>query len=180
MSNKVFWGILVIILGGFVFFVATGNKSNKTPSRDSIGAISGVKEKSKQENKHQQGRITYPDSPPMGGNHNPIWVGCDQKVYDQPVQSESAVHSLEHGAVWITYTSALEPSQVDLLKAKVATAPATFMSPYPEQKSPLVLTAWGKQLELTDAKDSRIDQFITKYRKSADSPEPGATCTAPQ
>lgn len=179
MSNKVFWGIIIALIGGFVLFTAVGDKSNK-PTRDSIGAIPGVRENVKQDNKHVQGTVNYPDSPPMGGNHNPVWAGCDQKVYDMPLQTENAVHSLEHGAIWITYTAALEKSQVDLLKAKVASAPATFMSPFPQQKSPLVLTSWGRQLELTDAKDSRIDQFITKYRKSADAPEPGATCASPQ
>lgn len=31
-----------------------------------------------------------------------MWADCDCAVYDQQVRSENAVHSLEHGAVWIT------------------------------------------------------------------------------
>ena len=34
------------------------------------------------------------------GEHNPVWQNCG--FYNKPVRDESAVHSLEHGAVWIT------------------------------------------------------------------------------
>ena len=50
---------------------------------------------------HVDQDIDYPQSPPIGGDHNPVWQNCG--VYRDPVLDEMAVHSLEHGAVWITY-----------------------------------------------------------------------------
>jgi hypothetical protein len=52
------------------------------------------------------------------------------------------------------------------------------MSPYPDQESPIALTAWGVQLGVDDADDQRIDEFLTTYRSGPQSPEPGATCEA--
>jgi hypothetical protein len=46
--------------------------------------------------------VDYPQSPPVGGPHNPIWQNCG--FYSKPVRDEYAVHSMEHGAVWITYS----------------------------------------------------------------------------
>lgn len=178
MSNKVFWGILATIIIGFGIIFTISKNSDTTLSRDDIKNIEGLKEFENLENKHAVGNLPYPQSPPVGGNHNPTWVACDQKSYDTPVQKEKAVHALEHGAVWITHTSTLEKSKIDALKEKVKTSSATFLTPYAEQTSPIILTAWGKQLEVSDVNDPRIDQFLVKFRKSPQAPEPGATCSS--
>src|SRR5512143_1979998 len=39
--------------------------------------------------------------PPVFGEHYPAWQNCG--IYDQPVELGSALHSMEHGAVWLTY-----------------------------------------------------------------------------
>jgi hypothetical protein len=43
--------------------------------------------------------------------------------------------------------------------------------------SPVVLTAWGTQLEVDDASDPRVEPFLAKYRQGEQTPEPGAPCT---
>jgi hypothetical protein len=48
--------------------------------------------------KHTAGEVDYAQNPPVGGAHNPVWQNCG--FYDKPIRDESAVHSLEHGAVW--------------------------------------------------------------------------------
>ena len=50
---------------------------------------------------HTTDPVEYEQSPPVGGAHDPSWQRC--LVYDAPIRNENAVHSLEHGAVWITY-----------------------------------------------------------------------------
>ena len=51
------------------------------------------------------------------------------------------------------------------------------VSPYPEQRSPIVLTGWGVQLELDSLDDDRFDTFIEQYRVGPNTPERGASCT---
>jgi hypothetical protein len=50
---------------------------------------------------HTTEDVVYPQDPPAGGAHAPIWLECG--VYDEPVREENAVHDLEHGSVWITH-----------------------------------------------------------------------------
>jgi hypothetical protein len=125
---------------------------------------------------HQDGTITYPMDPPAGGPHNPRWLTCTGRVYPDPVGKEKAVHSLEHGAVWITYRPGLDAASVDRLAARVRGQDYTMLSPYPGQQRPISVQAWGYQLTVDSADDNRIDAFIRQYRITA-SAEPGAPCS---
>jgi len=128
------------------------------------------------ERSHVQTEVDYKDAPPVGGNHAPQWLACNGSIYDEPVVDENAVHSLEHGAVWITYKPDLSNEQIEALKSKVKGY--SFISPYPEQESPVMLTAWGVQLSVDSVDDERVDQFLAKFRQGPQTPEPGATCNA--
>jgi hypothetical protein len=52
---------------------------------------------------HTEGEVDYEQSPPAGGEHNPVWQNCG--YYAEPVRDENAVRSLEHGAVWLSAMS---------------------------------------------------------------------------
>jgi hypothetical protein len=86
------------------------------------------------------------------------------------------VHSLEHGAVWVTYNDDVSDGDVEELAGLIEGEPYGLMSPLPEQESPIVLTAWGRSLELDDAGDDRIGDFITAYASGTQTPERGAAC----
>lgn len=121
-------------------------------------------------------RVDYEESPPVGGRHapSPYWQNCG--YYDAPIQNESAVHSLEHGAVWLTYRPDLPQAQVDLLREK-AEQSYLLVSPYEDQEAPVVASSWNHQLELDGANDERIDSFIRSFREGPDTPERGAACS---
>lgn len=123
---------------------------------------------------HVTTAVTYPQSPPAGGEHAPIWLNCG--VYDKPVPSENAVHSMEHGAVWVTYRPDLPAAQVEQLRKAI---PDTYavLSPFSGLQAPVVASAWGRQLTLNGVDDPRLGAFIRAYRQGAQAPEPGAACT---
>jgi hypothetical protein len=127
--------------------------------------------------RHVAGPQTYKTSPAVGGDHNETWQNCEGDVYAAAIPEEHAVHSLEHGAVWITYDpEKLTPAQIATLSAKVKGKNYTLMSPYPGLKTPVSLQAWGFALFVDDVDDSRIDKFLKEYRQEA-SVEDGATCS---
>lgn len=126
--------------------------------------------------KHQESGFSYPQQPPVGGAHHPVWANCG--VYDRQIKPQHAVHSLEHGAVWITYRSSLPKAQITSLE-QTATKQGSYLlvSVLDRQSAPIVLTAWGKQLKVSSADDPTIDAFIRDYRQGPQTPEPGASCT---
>ncbi|MDT0461521.1 DUF3105 domain-containing protein [Streptomyces gibsoniae] len=126
---------------------------------------------------HTTDLVTYPMEPPVGGNHNPIWQNCNGDVYTKPVNNMNAVHSLEHGAVWVTYNSKAAKSDVEALAAKVKRTPYTLMSPVEDQKDPIMLSAWAHQRTVKSANDPAVDKFFATFVQGDQTPEPGAACT---
>ncbi|MFI5842887.1 DUF3105 domain-containing protein [Catenuloplanes sp. NPDC051500] len=126
---------------------------------------------------HKSGPQTYKTSPPVGGDHNASWQNCMGDVYDAPIANEHAVHSLEHGAIWITYKTGLPQDQIDALAAKVKGNDFMLMSPIDGLSNNISLQAWGYQLKLDSASDERIDTFIKALRLNA-TQEPNAPCSS--
>ncbi len=115
------------------------------------------------------------DLPPAGGVHDHLFQNCG--IYSSPIESEKAVHSMEHGAVWITYQPGLPEADIALLQEKVRGQEYLLLSPYPGLGSPVVLTSWGVQLETSSVRDKRIEGFIARYLLGPATPERGASCT---
>lgn len=124
---------------------------------------------------HTEGPTSYAQTPPAGGVHNPAWLNCG--YYPAPVPNQYAVHSLEHGAVWITYRPDLPAAQVDALRGRANAQTFMLVSPYPDLPAPVVASAWGKQVRLDSASDPALDTFIRDFRQGPQTPEPGAACT---
>lgn len=141
----------------------------------STAKIDGVRSFGHLSRNHVQGTVSYAQNPPVGGDHSPVWLNCG--IYDKPVPNENAVHDMEHGAVWITYRPGLPADQLAELKATAGKTTFVDLSPYPGLTSPIVISAWGKQLALQKADDPRLADFVSAYRQGPQTPEPGAPCT---
>jgi hypothetical protein len=130
---------------------------------------------------HQDGDLQYAQLVPVGGVHNPQWLNCG--IYDEPVRRENAIHSMEHGAVWLAYRPDLPAEQVDYLRNIVRNERAELgenlilLAPLPDLDVPLVATAWRAQLKLDDVYDERLQLFLDRYQRGPYYPEPGASCT---
>ncbi|MEU0097514.1 DUF3105 domain-containing protein [Streptomyces sp. NPDC006267] len=143
------------------------------------GTIEGLKswDAAKLGRNHVAGPVDYPMKPPVGGDHNPSWMNCDGEVYEKALPDVNAVHSLEHGAVWVTYNDTADDADVAELAERVKRTPFTLMSPYAGQEGAIMLSAWGKQVAVDSADDERVDRFFAQYVQGAQTPEPGAPCT---
>lgn len=123
---------------------------------------------------HVDGTIYGLDEVPAGGPHASIWQNCG--YYDIQVRAENVIHSMEHAAVWITYSSAVSPEDANRLKRYTSSGAKVVVSLVAAQDSTYIATAWGYQLKLTDQDDSRLSQFVNEFRGSRQAPEPGGTC----
>lgn len=127
---------------------------------------------------HVETPVKYEMNPPVGGDHHPRWMNCNGDVYKNPLPEVNAVHSLEHGAVWVTYNEKAAKADVDKLAATVGKTPYTLMSPIKEQTGAIMLSAWGKQLTVETADDPRVKQFFTKYVQGEQTPNPAPPARA--
>ncbi|MER7682467.1 MULTISPECIES: DUF3105 domain-containing protein [unclassified Streptomyces] len=177
--------VVGLVVGGVVLVRSQSDKSD-TAASDSKGAGSGhfvtgkdgVRTWSgKLSRNHVTKTVDYPMEPPVGGDHNQVWMNCNGDVYTKPVNNMNAVHSLEHGAVWVTYNGKASDADVKALAEKVKKTPYTLMSPVADQKDPVMLSAWGKQRTVTGASDPAVNSFFSEFVQGKQTPEPGAACT---
>jgi hypothetical protein len=124
--------ILAGLVGGGWYLIDAAQRKDEAKA----APIDGVKSWSKLSQNHVTETVDYKMSPPVGGDHNQVWVNCDKQVYTKPVPNENAVHGLEHGAVWITYNDKAAKADVESLTDLVNKTTYTFMSPYEDQSSP--------------------------------------------
>jgi hypothetical protein len=124
-------------------------------------------------NRTVKGPIDYHRKPPTNGNHAPLWQNCG--YYPEPIQDRHAVHSMDHGVVWITYRPDLPQKQLETLRS-YANENYVIVSPYPGQNAPVIATSWRVQLDLDGADDPRLDQFVDEFKVSELAPLSGNRC----
>jgi hypothetical protein len=183
------WGSILMFVAvgaialGIIGFGAFAVFQNSKTWEDRAAAINGIQNFRKSDpkilkyEKHEYGPLKYTVTPPVGGSHNPNWQRCQGDVYTAPIASEHALHSMEHGAVWITYQPDLAKSEVDKLAKKVKGNEYMLMSPFPGLDKKISIQTWGYQLKVDSASDKRLDEFIGALREKS-APEAGATCTS--
>ncbi len=184
------WGLIAAAIAVVVFAAAVityavvqVNEANalKVESVDEIEGIQSYDYPAGQE--HVTTAVDYAESPPVGGPHAPPpdWADCTGTVYDVDIRHENAVHSLEHGAVWITYNpDEVSGDDIDTLAALVEGEAGRMLSPYVGLDSPISVQSWGHQLKVDSATDERLKQFADFLTLNNEfTPEPGASCENP-
>ena len=171
--------VLVLALGGILVYAVQNTGSGFRTALDRLDeTFSGLQVSDNLSAEHVATRVAYPDMAtraPDGGDHNAIPQTC--AVYDAPIVPEHAVHSLEHGAVWVTYRPGLPQDQVDALRTLVEGNPSyRMLSPYPGQESPVSAQAWGRRLEAGSASDPQLQRFVDEYTDGPQTREKGASC----
>jgi Protein of unknown function (DUF3105) len=135
--------------------------------------------------KTQDEVVKYDILPPVGGRHAGVWQNCG--IYDNEIRNETAVHALEHGAIWFTYKPSIPETDKIKLRQIVASNKYTLMSPFPSQDANIIVTAWAVQLKLNEMDDAKIQTMLDKYMFDPSKPsgkdpqnpsEFGAQCAA--
>jgi hypothetical protein len=184
------WGLIaaavvVVVFAVSVIGVAVYKVRESEADKVTLGDIKGVQSFDYSPGQeHVTTEVDYKESPPVGGPHDGNWADCTGTVYDVDIRHENAVHSLEHGAVWVTYDpDKLSDADIEKLAALVDGKPYRLMSPYAGLDSAISLQSWNHQLKVDSADDERIAQFVDLMTTNADVeghyPEIGASCENP-
>ena len=155
--------------------VALAGCSAGTPPAPTPSGLVDVQRFADLSHQHKEGPLPYEQVPPVGGAHNPRWLACD--VYAAPVPAEFAVHSMEHGGIWVTYRPDVPPAEVQKLAALRALDPEyVLVSPFEGLPAPVVASSWGLQLRVDSADDPRLAEFVRSYAGGDQGGEPGVPC----
>lgn len=125
---------------------------------------------------HVDPPVSFDQSPSIGGDHYPFWQNCG--FYTVELIEGAATHTMEHGAVWITYNAdKVSEAELSTLSGMAADNGKLLISPYPHAEK-LVLSAWGVQQRTELApQDSAVADFIEEWVDNPDLPEAGVRCT---
>jgi hypothetical protein len=165
-------GLLLGACGGDSGGSSSGSSAAPSSAAPSIPGVRSLDYTEQQYHLHFLGPLNYAQQPPFGGAHSPVPLNCG--VYTTVVPNENAVHSLEHGAVWLTYKPGVDPAP--LAELTTINPSYTLVSPYPQQTSPVVASAWGLQLAVDAPTDPRLRQFVSAYVGNGLGGEQGARC----
>jgi hypothetical protein len=126
---------------------------------------------------------TYQDGPATSGYHEQSWIS-EPKVFDSQPTETQAVHSMEHGAVFVYYLPEAEggiaQDVIERLSQGAQGDQATFLGPYPAltPETALTLTAWNRRQScpagdaLTpQAASTIVDGFVTAFECTGNAPE---------
>lgn len=169
--------LAVVALAALAALVTAGCTSgpDAAPSPSSVGdLLDEVRTAQIDDRSHVDTAVDYDQVPPLGGAHAPVWANCGFYP-DQDVPDELAVHSLEHGAVWITFPADGEFDQ-QALGDLAAGQSHVLVNPSPDVDQ-VTATAWGAQLAVDALDDPALAAFIETYVQGPQTPEPGATCS---
>lgn len=166
--KRFIWITGVVVVGGLAAVVFLSQPELR-------GVPDGTETVAVGDPQHVAGELHDDGEVPAGGAHNEIWQNCG--FYHQEINSENAVHSLEHGAVWISYDPSMSSDGIDALRRFVSRSEKVLVSPVPGQDATIIVTAWGTQLVLDDHTDVRLGQFVNEFSGASSAPEPGGRCT---
>jgi hypothetical protein len=134
----------------------------------------------------------YTDTPATSGLHDPAWLPEEPKVYDAQPPEAQAVHSLEHGAVFVYYLpeadGGLPQEVIDRLAQIGGGSDATFVAPYPTLTADraLTITAWNRRQSCPAANQADeglsaadaatiVNGFVTAFECTGNAPESSNT-----
>lgn len=162
------WATLAIAL--LIVAVAAGWKSissRPTPAPQATNALAHVETFPCPERQHVPvgTPIHYPTDPPVCGRHYPTAV--KPGFYTSEQAPGSLVHSLEHGEIVIYYDTpgdAALTALKRLARRYTGAWDGVVVVPRKGLGSHLILTAWGKKLELSTFDANAISAFLDAYR----------------
>lgn len=158
--------IAIIIIGGIAFVF-----TRPTKEKPQVGEA--IAEQGASHIGQGSDHPPYNSNPPTSGPH---WASpAECKIYTKEIPDESVLHSLEHGAVWVTYkdkdNKELISKLTDLIKGESG---KLILSPRSKNDSAIAVASWGKLMKLEEFDGEQISEFISANKNQ--SPEPFASC----
>lgn len=108
----------------------------------------------------------YETSPATSGPHASIWAPCG--IYAEEVPEVYSVHTMEHGAVVVHHDPALDPTEIDAIRATARRLGShVVVTPRAGLTESVVLTAWTVLARLETPDTVAIEAFWNDHSQQA-------------
>jgi len=173
-TSKIIWTIVILGIIGLIVWGALQPKIEKIEpvfleGITELGEVFPIQKVS-----HigiREAHDEYNSNPPTSGPH--FAKAPLPGFYQKEFKDEEALHGLEHGYIWISYTSAVSKETIELFRRIYQQNSGSVMvSPREGNDSPIVLASWGRKLKLETYDESTIFTYIKLHKNQ--SPEPFA------
>ena len=162
---------ILVVVGSIAFLAAIAWQARpKTVSDDALRGVE-VPMGAASHTTNPADLVIPEGDPTAGGPHFPTPLKADK--YTDPVQDGNAIHSLEHGMIWIAYNpDMVSPADLKTLEGiQGDNSRDVILSPRPENRIAIGVVSWGRLLRLDQPDKGAIEDCIKVNRDR--SPEPG-------
>lgn len=163
-------GILIV----FIIIIGYKELTKKTPEEIAFKQqVEAVSLDGKVEEFEIEGRdhispgtkVNYKTNPPTSGGH----LATTKKwgVYNKKIEDKMALHSLEHGGIWISYKNMDDESIKILEEIGKSNSQSVIVSPRENNDNNLVVASWGKMMRLETVDKTLIQKYINTYKNQS-------------
>lgn len=163
MKNEIKPVLIIIAVTVLVFIgiVIMGSRQTAQVSQEST--LSGIAKTIEKAFHIKRGTMQDMKDLPSSGSHYGDGVG-GPGIHSDPVEDGLLVHSLEHGAVVLSYDPQnLTQEQIDQLK-QIFTEKfrgKKIMVPRDNMSASIIMTSWGQELKLNEINEEELVNFMT-------------------
>ena len=156
--------LVVVLVGGYM--LTTKKSPEEIDFKEKIEAVSlegKVEEFSIEGRDHvlSEVKVEYKTNPPTSGGH--LAQAENWGVYDKEIDDKAAVHSLEHGGIWISYRDIGDEEIKILEEIGKNNSQRVVVSPRSLNDDKIVVTSWGKMMKLEKVEKALIQRYINTY-----------------
>lgn len=148
--------IIALLIMGIVYMGIKFNKPSKPLAGQSYEIVG--REHITQGQQHK----AYNSNPPTSGPHDGSQT-VPAGIYESIFPDEALVHSLEHGAVIVSYKSTLSKNEIEQIKNIFSESKQSkkILVPRDNLDSSIALTSWGRLMKLETVDETQILDFIS-------------------
>jgi len=109
--------------------------------------------------------VDYQTNPPTSGNH--LAQPKEWGIFTNEIDDMQAVHSMEHGGIWISYQDINEEEIAVLEDIGKQNSQSTLVSPRSGNDNKIVVASWGKVMRLEIVDKALIQKYIDTYKNQS-------------
>lgn len=166
------WGmvIIVLIVGVLGFTQLTKKSPEQAQFEQEVKAVSlgdKVEEFPIEGHDHVPvgTSVDYQTNPPTSGSH--LAQAEEWGIFTNEIDDIAAVHSMEHGGIWISYKDISEDEIAILEDTGKQNSQSTLISPRSGNDDKVVVASWGKMMRLDSVDKALIQKYINTYKNQA-------------